>query len=63
MSHKQIYTVSRDKSDVWYAHKTGLPSIPVFGSISLTKKNAQKHAAACMGLTLEEYLKFTVEGN
>jgi len=55
---KRTYTVSKDeKSGFWYAHKVGFSRIPVFGSFSKNKKEAQKHAANMMGITLKEYYK------
>ena len=55
---KRTYTVSKDeKSGLWYAHKTGFPWIPVFGSFSKNKRDAQRIAANCMALTLKEYLQ------
>ena len=55
---KRIYTVSKDeKSGLWYAHKVGFSYIPVFGSFRKTKRAAQKHAAACMAISLKEYLQ------
>jgi len=38
-------------------HKVGFPNIPVFGTFTKSKRQAQKHAAAIMALTLKEYLK------
>lgn len=35
-----MYTISKDKSGVWYCHKKGYDYIPVFGSIG-DKKKAQ----------------------
>ena len=53
---KRTYTVSKDdKSSLWYAHMVDFPKIPVFGSFSKNKKEAQKHAANMMGITLKEY--------
>lgn len=54
------YTVSQYNGR-WYAHRTGFPNVPVLDSFSETKRDAQKHAAACMALTLVEYLKYTKE--
>ena len=50
------YTVSQDKaSGLWYAHMEGYSYIPVFGSFSEKKSEAEKWAAASMGLRLKEY--------
>lgn len=57
--HKRTYVVSKDKAGYWYAHKAGFSWIPVIGTVSKSKRKAQAGAAACMGLTLEEYLKYT----
>lgn len=54
---KRTYTVSRDENGYWYTHKVGYPNIPVLGTFSKSKRQAQKHAAAIMALTLKEYLK------
>jgi hypothetical protein len=55
---KKTYAVSKDeKSGLWYAHKTGFPWIPVFGSFRKSKKAAQRVAADCMALPLTEYLR------
>lgn len=61
MKHVRTYTVSRDKNGLYYAHKVGFPWIPIWGSFAKSRRGAQKHAAAAMALTLEEYLKNTVE--
>lgn len=37
------YTVSKDKSGVYYAHMKGYPNIPVFGSFG-TKRVATEYA-------------------
>lgn len=49
------YTVSQ-KDGVWYAHMTGYPYIPVFGSFSESKQEALKWAASSMGLNLKDYM-------
>lgn len=55
---KRTYAVSKDdKTSLWYAHRVGFPWIPVLGSFSKNKKEAQKHAANMMGITLKEYYK------
>ena len=55
---KRTYTVSKDeKSGLWYAHKVGFPWIPVLGSFSKSKREAQRVAADCMWLPLKEYLQ------
>jgi len=54
---KRTYTVSKNEAGYWYAHKVGFPNIPVLGTFSKSKRDAQKHAAAIMALTLKEYLK------
>lgn len=59
---KRTYTVSMTDDGVWYAHKTGFAYIPVLGSASKSKAEAMRVAANCMGLTLAEYRKCTVDG-
>lgn len=55
---KRYYTVSKcEKSGLWYAHKAGFPWIPVLGTFSKTKREAQKRAAELMGISLEYYLQ------
>lgn len=55
---KRTYTVSKDeKSGLWYAHMVGYPWIPLLGSFSKNKRTAQKYAADCMALPLQEYLR------
>ncbi|TZE81990.1 hypothetical protein [Calorimonas adulescens] len=55
---KRIYVVSKDKkSGLWYAHMAGFPWIPVWGSCSKSKIEAQKVAANMMCLSLKEYLQ------
>lgn len=53
---KRTYTVSRDERGYWYVHKVGFTNIPLFGSFRKNKREAQKIAAACMALSLKEYL-------
>lgn len=58
MTNTRRYTVSQDKeTGLWYAHRTGFDWIPVFGSFSNTRRQAQKHAADMMGLFLKDYLQ------
>lgn len=39
------YVVSKDdKTGLWYAHLSGYPYVPVFGSISESKSHAMKAA-------------------
>lgn len=40
---KRRYTVSKDKSGVYYAHMRGYPNIPVMGSLG-TRKEATEYA-------------------
>jgi hypothetical protein len=56
---KRTYTVSQTAEGVWYAHKAGFSYIPVLGSASKSKAEAQRVAANCMGLTLAEYRSCT----
>lgn len=57
MKIKRRYTVSKDeKTGLWYVHKAGFPNIPLINSFRKNKREAQKIAAACMALTLKEYL-------
>ena len=51
------YTVSQRKDGKWYAHKAGYAYVPILGSISDTKRRAQKHAADAMALSLKDYLQ------
>lgn len=58
MTNMRKYTVSQDKeSGQWYAHKAGFDWIPVLGTFSDTRRQAQQQAASMMGLPLKEYLK------
>lgn len=52
------YTVSQDKNGYWYAHQTGYPSIPVWGSFSKSKRHAMEYAAASMCLTYKEFMEY-----
>lgn len=59
---KRKYTVSSTRSEsgseVWYAHMTGFPNIPVMSERGTfgTKRHAMQIAADSMGLTLKEYM-------
>ncbi len=58
--YKLRYTVSKEpKTNLWYAHMTGYPNIPVFDSEGTfgTKRHALEIAAACSGLIYREYME------
>lgn len=54
---RRIYVVSQDGRGRWYAHTAGIKKLPIYGSFSKDKLQAQNHAAVAMGLTLKEYLQ------
>jgi len=53
----RFYVVSKDKdSGLFYIHQEGYAWIPVFGSFTKSKAEAQKQAAAYSGFTtVKEY--------
>ena len=54
-----IYTVSKEKGGLWYAHRVGFTHIPCMISERNTfgdKKNALHNAAMMMGLPYKEYM-------
>lgn len=58
MTRYRRYTVTQYKeTGLWYAHKSGFPDVPLFGSFETTRRAAQEHAAKSMALPLPEYLK------
>lgn len=52
------YTVSYDdKSERWYAHMVGFPTIPVWGSFG-TKRHALQWAGWSMGMNYSDYMEW-----
>jgi len=57
MTMRRTHAVSCDGNGLWYAHKVGFPHIPLAGSFSRRRADAEKLAAAMQAIPVQEWRK------